>query len=206
MSRRPRSAGQPEPRQERSQQRRAAIVAAAEELLRRDGFEAVSHRTVAQLVGVSPGSVTYYFTSLDALLGEAAALLTRRWIRHAREVTAGLGPGPLALPATARALAAAILPDERDMAVLCHYETLLGAARHPGVAKAYGDVRPELEGCVAELLAAAGHPGLVTPSAAIAAVDGAALGALAEGDPRVSERAEQVLAELLAAPERRRGG
>ncbi|WP_280404011.1 TetR/AcrR family transcriptional regulator [Nocardia brasiliensis] len=49
-------------------QRRAEIIAAAETIIAEHGVGALTHRAVAQQAGLSPGSATYYFETLDEIL------------------------------------------------------------------------------------------------------------------------------------------
>src|SRR5699024_9985940 len=62
-------------RQPRGEQRRAALVAAAAALLVEGGFGAVAHRSVAARAGVPLAATTYYFSSLDDLVGAGLAEL-----------------------------------------------------------------------------------------------------------------------------------
>lgn len=49
-------------------QRRAEIIAAAESIIADQGVGALTHRAVAQHAGLSPGSATYYFETIDDVL------------------------------------------------------------------------------------------------------------------------------------------
>ncbi|UBU18647.1 TetR/AcrR family transcriptional regulator [Nonomuraea gerenzanensis] len=75
------------PSQERSRRRRATLLGAAVTLLTEGGFNAVTHRAVAQRAHLPLAATTYYFASRDQLLAEAFAQLvetelatTRDWI------------------------------------------------------------------------------------------------------------------------------
>ncbi|WP_206067262.1 TetR/AcrR family transcriptional regulator [Nonomuraea composti] len=78
------------PSQERGRRRRATLLNAAVALLTEGGFNAVTHRAVAQRAHLPLAATTYYFASRDQLLAEAFAQLvetelatTRAWItRH----------------------------------------------------------------------------------------------------------------------------
>ena len=50
---------------------REAILVATLRLIANDGVDCVTHRRVAQLAGVSPGSTTHHFSSREELLREA---------------------------------------------------------------------------------------------------------------------------------------
>lgn len=56
--------------------RRRAIVDAALDVIVQDGPDRLTHRAVARRAGVSLGSTTQYFSSLDELREEALALLS----------------------------------------------------------------------------------------------------------------------------------
>jgi len=51
--------------------RRARIIAATLEMLAEHGVSQVTHRKIAEAAGVPLGSMTYYFTGIDALICEA---------------------------------------------------------------------------------------------------------------------------------------
>ena len=53
------------------EQRRAAIIDAALKIIRRDGFAAVTARSVAQEVAGSPGLIHQHFPSMDELIATA---------------------------------------------------------------------------------------------------------------------------------------
>lgn len=58
---------------------RGAILLATIEIVADHGIDAVTHRRVAELAGVSPGSTTHHFSSRDELLREAF----RSYLEHA---------------------------------------------------------------------------------------------------------------------------
>ena len=62
------------PRLERAEEAVQAIVAAATHELLEVGFEAITHRRVAELSGANLRSTTYYFKSVKALRREALKL------------------------------------------------------------------------------------------------------------------------------------
>jgi DNA-binding transcriptional regulator YbjK len=52
----------------KGERRRSALICAAAELLCHAGFEAVTHRAVAERAGLPLASTTYYFSSLEELI------------------------------------------------------------------------------------------------------------------------------------------
>jgi len=65
----------PAPGRRNPEGRRRAIIAATAELIVEQGLSSVTHRAVAARAGVSLGSTTQYFASLEQLLEEALHLL-----------------------------------------------------------------------------------------------------------------------------------
>lgn len=70
-------------RQPRGAARRDAIVDAAAALVLELGPVALTHRTIAQRADVPLAATTYYFASLDDLVGAAGTRLAERWATHA---------------------------------------------------------------------------------------------------------------------------
>lgn len=56
------------PRQERARRTMQKVLAAAEQVLVRDGFDSITTRRIAEVAGVSVGSIYEYFPSLQAIL------------------------------------------------------------------------------------------------------------------------------------------
>lgn len=70
--------------------RRALILEAAQDIIAEQGYAAASARTVAARCGISPGTLTYHFSSIDSLLGaalrDASIGYTTSAIRSARSL------------------------------------------------------------------------------------------------------------------------
>src|SRR5690606_18392304 len=75
---------------ERGRQVRARLVEAAAGLIGERGWAGVSTRTVAERAGVAPGLVHYHYSSVQALLGEAALQVVGEVAAAAADE---LGPG-----------------------------------------------------------------------------------------------------------------
>lgn len=180
----------------KGQRRRAEIVAAAAEIVVTAGPGAVSHRGVAHRAGVSLSATTYYFESLQELLGEAGALLISRWAEHAEAVVArarATGSVPEGPTSTwAPLLVAAVVPPS---GVIGHYQHLLQATTGPGLTTAFRQGRGRLQAALAELLGLAGAP--CPPGLVLAVVDGAVISALSEGR-NPTDHARLLVAQLLA--------
>jgi len=77
-------------RQPRGAARRDAIVEAAAALVVEAGPSTLTHRTIAQRADVPLAATTYYFASLDDLVGAAGIRLAERWAVHADAVLAAV--------------------------------------------------------------------------------------------------------------------
>ncbi|MCB7138180.1 TetR/AcrR family transcriptional regulator [Cellulosimicrobium marinum] len=192
--------GRGEPRrQARGAARRDAIVDAAAQLILAEGPAAATHRAVAVAAGVPLAATTYYFTGLDDLVGAAGQQIVAGWAAHAAEAAERAidraSTGARDAETDARVLVDAVLPPGGESEVRGFYEHLVGAGRHPALARAYADGRGRLDAAVAHVLAVLGgdapNPGLV-----VAVVDGAAVSALSEGRD-VRALAVRLLVELL---------
>jgi DNA-binding transcriptional regulator YbjK len=186
----------PPRRQARGAVRRTAIVRAAADLILREGPTVVTHRAVAAHADVPLAATTYYFTGLDELVAEAGRVIVEGWAAHARDV-AGRAPEQSGTDRGAGVLVDAVLPPGGEAEVRGFYEHLVGAGRHPVLARAYADGRHTLDAAVAHVLATLGAGG-TSPGLVVAVVDGAVLSALSEGrDAR--DHARGVVVELLRA-------
>lgn len=75
--------------QSKSEVTKEKIIRAATQVIRRDGLQACTHRAVAEEAGVSLGTTTYQFRTLDELLTAVMQLAidefkesTLRWLQH----------------------------------------------------------------------------------------------------------------------------
>lgn len=156
---------------ERGREVRRKLLAAAVALIAERGWTAVSTRVVAERAGVAPGLVHYHFSSVQALLSEAA-------VGVMREVGAMLAPTLAAAgtPAAAMtALASALDPYTGDDPVSVLFtETYLAATRDPELRAAVAGVITEFRAGLADWL---GTHGVAAPEAT-AAVVGAAIDGL----------------------------
>lgn len=179
----------------KGQRRRQEIVEGAAAILREQGPQGVSHRTVAQRVGCSLSATTYYFSGLDDLLGEAGRVNIARWASRAERVAedAESDPVPRSLNGRIDVILAATLPADEEM--LGHYLQLVAAGASPPVRRAYRTGRDRLNAAVNRVLARLGVPW--GAEVVIAIVDGACVSALSEGRD-VRSTAKQRLSALLA--------
>ena len=163
-------------------------MAAAAALLVEGGFGAVAHRAVAARAGVPLAATTYYFSSLDDLVGAALASLADTWLAGAQAVVGRLPDRVDDAHALAQAVVDVVLSGSGadDGAVLTMYERFLQAGRSPHlrpVVTAYG---ARLDALLLDVLRRA-SPGADEAAVrrVLATLDGTVLRALAEGRPVV---------------------
>ncbi len=83
------------PRQSRAKATVDAIVAAAARILRDDGYERANVNRIAEVAGVSVGSLYQYFPSKDALVAAVMRWHNARMIEEFERDLASLAPLPL---------------------------------------------------------------------------------------------------------------
>ncbi len=179
----------------KGRRRRQEIVEGAAAILREQGPQGVSHRSVAQRVGCSLSATTYYFAGLDDLLSEAGRINIARWASRAERAAenAERDPVPSSLEGRIEAILAATLPTDEEM--LGHYLQLVAAGSSPPVRRAYRTGRDRLNAAVNRVLERLGVPW--GAELIIAVVDGACVSALSEGRD-VRQTARQRLGALLS--------
>lgn len=215
-------------RQPRGAARRDAIVEAAAALVVEAGPSTLTHRTIAQRADVPLAATTYYFASLDDLVGAAGTRLAERWAVHAdavlaavtAEVTAGVSAEvatgassdvtAVVTVAAGRSGVAEVLSVERRCAVLV--DAVLPAGGPLAVRGHYEHLVSAGRDDTLAAAYAAGRAGLdeavtqivglldipVGPEIVVAVVDGAAVSALSEGGD-VRVHAELLLRRTLLA-------
>ncbi|MDN5763148.1 MAG: TetR family transcriptional regulator [Microlunatus sp.] len=180
----------------KGQRRRQEIIEGAAAILREHGPQSVSHRAVAQRVGCSLSAMTYYFTGLDDLLGEAGRVNITRWASRAERAadSAERNPVPETTDGVVDLVLEATLPADEDL--LGHYLQLVAAGGSPPVRSAYRVGRDRLTTAVSRVLQ---RVGCDWPAELVmAVVDGACVNALSEGRD-VRATAENAIGQLIGA-------
>jgi AcrR family transcriptional regulator len=182
-----------------SAEKRARLLDATEEIILREGYAAVSSRSVAARVGIQAPLVHYYFPTLDDLF---VAVLRRRAERNVERMEAAL--------ASAEPLRAwwDLASDPRGAALLLE---LIAAANHrPALRAEVGDVAREIRRMqmrtLASLLADYGlDPDRFPPALIAAAMQGLAFGVVADevaGYDTAPDEARAAMTALLDSLER----
>ncbi len=162
----------------------------------------MAHRAVAARAGVPLAATTYYFSSLDDLVGAALASLADTWLARAQTVLERLPVRVDDAPTLAQAVVELVLGgcEHDENGVLTMYERFLQAGRSQhlrSVVTAYG---ARLDALLLDVLRRA-SPGAdeATAHRVLAALDGTVLRALAEGRP-VVPAATAAVTPLLPVP------
>lgn len=136
---------------------RSRIVAATLSLIAEEGLDAVRHRRVAELAGVSLGSTSYHFASRDDLIEAAFEL----YLDEATVFLDDLTPRtPLRTGEADAVVELLVHMVEREfqdpLMVLAEYELILYAARHESIAARFRSWETAQRLALAELLDAVG--------------------------------------------------
>lgn len=184
------------PRQQRAELRRDALVAAATEVIDKGGPSAFSARSVAAAAGLPLAAVSYYFPSLDDLLTAAVGAVVSGWLADGEKgARAAMSAG--GVDAACLAITAALLPGRSPVTIRLRYEHLLAAGAGEVTAAAMARLRPRLASLIDDILAGTGVTSTISSDSVISLVDGAAIGAVSEGEGAPSSRIEAALREVL---------
>ena len=194
-----------EPRQQRGLDRQAAVVAGAVTILNTVGPSGISARAIAAAGQVPLSAITYYFDSLDEIVGAAAQVVVAEWLQHGMEVAKASASGKVKADrvsrdrSAARTITEALLPPGGVAAVRTRYEHLVAAGRVQPVATALAGLRPQLLELIDQIRTAAGVDLQPSANTVLAVLDGAALGAISEGDPQPRVTVENELRQLFSS-------
>ncbi|WP_029252009.1 TetR/AcrR family transcriptional regulator [Paraoerskovia marina] len=194
------SSPQREPQQRRSRDRQGAMADAAGRLLIEEGFEAITHRRVADAAGVPQGSASYYFPSRAALV--AASVRAAEGLRAASAETfaRSLEPGRRSSPEAAELVIRTLFaPRVDDRVVATRLDPMLTALRDPALRPLMAEHRPRLLRSVRRTLEASGYATVTDVDLVAHLVDASLLTAAATGEEQVIRRAAAVLARYLDA-------
>lgn len=160
--------------------RRTRLIEAAGELLLDGGFDAVRHRAVAERAQLPLASTTYYFSSLEELMAEAAGQV---WHSEEEAMSArfdGLSRRRRGGHATAEALAEVFVgPDVSIPELAARYEMMAIAARYPRIREVVNGRRNLLSTMHYDVLGKSGREaGTRSIGRLINVEDGALMGAI----------------------------
>lgn len=182
---------------ERGKQRKSLLLEATIRVMAERGLAGVTHRAVAAEAGVSVSSTTYFFDSLDDMVGEAvsealAGEMERLAVFRER-VQSRRHDGSAIIDDFTE-----YLRGDRDASTIAQFEVYLFASRRPELQARVAGIIRMTRTLAHEVLAAAGLHDERAAGAALAMIDGFALHRLADPHPDHFEIVARALRALLA--------
>lgn len=187
----------------KGERRRYALVCAAADLLCEGGFDAVTHRAVAERAGLPLASTTYYFTSLDELIETAVEHLGTAEVAELRQRVQALPRRRRGAEAAADLLVDLLAGEPSREQLISRYERYIACARHPGMRGVERRLLQQRVDAVSEAMARSGRRARADMMTALLySVDGAVVSALVDDrdGPRHSVRATLVDVIDVLAP------
>lgn len=180
----------PSPAAERGHEARRRLLAAAVELIPERGWSAVSTRVLAERAGVTPSVVHYHYSSLSALLNEAAVDAMRQALDDVGQVFDAVTTPAAAIDAMLASVERFTGADPRSMLAV---EAYLASSRDPELRDQIAGILAGFRQHLAHWLDAHGVPAPAATAAVIAAtVDGLLMHRGLAADP-----AEEPVADVL---------
>ena len=139
---------------------RERIIAATLRLIADEGIDAVTHRRVAELTGVSPGTTTHHFAGRTALLRESFISYLASGDRLIAKLSAaGDDEEDLAISGVRRVLVGVVEREFADISLMrAEYELLLYASADEELAKVAIAWEARVAGAISFVLERAGAP------------------------------------------------
>ncbi len=182
----------------KGERRRYALVSAAAELLCEGGFEAVRHRAVADRAGLPLASTTYYFSSLDELVGQAVEHLSAVETARLRDRVQALPRRRRGAEAAADLLVDLLAGDETREQTISRYERYIACARHPALRDVEQRMLRQRVDAVVEVMSRSGRRARMDMMRALLyAVDGAVASSLAGGGEGPRECVRATLVDVI---------
>ena len=187
----------------KGERRRYALVCAAADLLCEGGFQAVSHRAVADRAGLPLASTTYYFSSLEELIETAVEHLATAEVVELRARVRELPRRRRGAEAAADLLVDLLAGEPDRDRLISRYERYIACARHPELRGVERRLLKERLDAVSEAMTRSGRRSRTDMMLALLySLDGAVVSALVDDadGPRESVRATLVDVIDVLAP------
>lgn len=174
----------PRARRARGIARRELLLEATIDVIAQHGIAGVTHRAVAAAASVPVSSTTYFFDSLEAMIGEAVAhAMDAEFVRLQRFRTV-LGGGGVSADDTIDAFVD-VVRGQSDERTVAQFEMYLFASRRPALQPEVDRIRDETRALARETLRAHGIVDERGAEAVVSLIDGFALHRVAgAGDDR----------------------
>ena len=184
--------------QGRGADRQQLMVDAAARLLIDEGFEAITHRRVADAAGVPRGSASYYFPTTSGLRAVAVRAAEDLRVASAREYADALPRRKRSSRGTARELiATAFAPRVDDTVVATRLDPMTAALRDPELAPIMHEHRPGILAALGTTLERSGHGGVTDLDLLAHLLDAALVTAASGPGEGVIDRAADLVGRFL---------
>jgi DNA-binding transcriptional regulator YbjK len=150
------------------------LLGATVSLIAERGIAGVSHRAVAERAGVPLASTTYFFASLEEMVGEAVVHAVETELARLRAFREQLEAGDLT-PAAAVDGFVDLVRGQSDESTVAQFEAYLAAARSETLQRHVQGLLAETRDLARAALRAAGVHDPAAAEAVVALLDGAAL-------------------------------
>jgi DNA-binding transcriptional regulator YbjK len=156
-------------------ERRRQLIAATVEVMTERGIEGVTHRSVAARAGMPLSNTSYFFESIDALIGAAVTDIADRIVARLDELAATFADSDMTVDDYAETLIALAASVERQQ-VIVQFEAYLAVDRRPELQEPVHRIMLAFEKAIADACAAGGIADPVGVARQLSAVvDGFAL-------------------------------
>jgi len=182
------------PMRARGRARRELLLDATIAIIAEGGIAAVTHRSVAAAAGVPHSSTTYFFDSLDDMIGEAVAHAMAAELDRLEQFRSVLVSGANSPGAAIDEFVEIVRSQSQDHTV-AQFEIYLFASRHPALRVHVEKILDETRALAAAVLQTNGVTDPHAAAAVVALIDGFALHRIA----RSEEVQFQSLAHALRA-------
>ena len=182
------------PMRARGRARRELLLDATIAIIAEGGIAAVTHRSVAAAAGVPHSSTTYFFDSLDDMIGEAVAHAMAAELERLEQFRSVLVSGANSPGAAINEFVEIVRSQSQDHTV-AQFEIYLFASRHPALRVHVEKILDETRALAAAVLQTNGVTDPHAAAAVVALIDGFALHRIA----RSEEVQFQSLAHALRA-------
>lgn len=182
----------------KGERRRFALVSAAADLLCEGGFEAVTHRAVADRAGLPLASTTYYFSSLEELIETAVDYLGAAEVSRLRDQVKALPRRRRGAEAAADLLVDLLAGEPNREQLISRYERYIACARHPAMRGVERRLLQQRVDAVTEAMARSGrHTRVDMMTALLYSVDGAVISALIDDRDGPRENVRATLVDVI---------
>lgn len=181
----------------RGHARRRQLITATVELIAEKGIEGITHRSVAGRADMPLSTTSYFFGSMDELIGAAITEIADTIVARLDALTDELSKGELSLAEFADAVIGVATSAHRRE-VIVQFEAYLASDRRPELRDAVHKIMTGFEEATAKALSTAGVDDAPTLARQIVAVvDGFALHKIAWPRPDSDEALVSLLRRLL---------